>query len=130
VTLDDTADRRRYLNTRATLETLLGLGVVPIVNENDTVATDEIRFGDNDRLAAQIAVTVGADQLALLSDVDGLYTGNPFTDAGARRLDLVERITPEIEAMAGDPVSGLSKGGMKTKILAARTATGRRLRDG
>ena len=123
VTLDDTADRRRYLNTRATLETLLGLGVVPIVNENDTVATDEIRFGDNDRLAAQIAVTVGADQLALLSDVDGLYTGNPFTDTGARRLDLVDRITPEIEAMAGDPVSNLSKGGMKTKILAARTAT-------
>lgn len=123
VTLDDTADRRRYLNTRATLETLLGLGVVPIVNENDTVATDEIRFGDNDRLAAQIAVTVGADQLALLSDVDGLYTGNPFTDAGARRLDVVDRITPQIEAMAGDPVSGLSKGGMKTKVMAARTAT-------
>jgi len=123
VTLDDTADRRRYLNTRATLETLLSFGTVPIVNENDTVATDEIRFGDNDRLAAQIAVTVGADQLALLSDVDGLYTSNPFTDPAARRLDVVDRITPEIEAMAGDPVSGLSKGGMKTKIMAARTAT-------
>lgn len=123
VTLEDTAERRRYLNSRATLETLLGLGVVPIVNENDTVATDEIRFGDNDRLAAQIAVTVGADQLALLSDVDGLYTANPFTDPGARRLDVIDRITPEIEAMAGDPVSGLSKGGMRTKLMAARTAT-------
>jgi glutamate 5-kinase len=84
VTLEDTQDRRRYLNTRATLETLIGLGAVPIVNENDTVATDEIRYGDNDRLAAQIAVTTGADQLALLSDVDGLYTGNPFTDPAAR----------------------------------------------
>jgi glutamate 5-kinase len=123
VTLEDTQDRRRYLNARATMATLIGLGVVPIVNENDTVATDEIRFGDNDRLAAQIAVTIGADQLVLLSDVDGLYTANPFTDAGARRLDFVAALTPEIEAMAGDPVSGLSKGGMRTKILAARTAT-------
>lgn len=122
VTLQDTEDRRRYLNTRATLETLLALKVVPIVNENDTVATDEIRFGDNDRLAAQIAVTVGADQLALLSDIDGLYTGNPHLDPTARRLDFVARLTPAIEAMAGDPVSGLSKGGMRTKILAARTA--------
>ena len=123
VTLEDTEDRRRYLNARATMATLLGLGVVPIVNENDTVATDEIRFGDNDRLAAQIAVTIGADQLVLLSDVDGLYTANPFTDSNARRLDLVPALTPEIEAMAGDPVSGLSKGGMRTKIMAARTAT-------
>jgi len=123
VTLEDTEDRRRYLNARATMATLLGLGVVPIVNENDTVATDEIRFGDNDRLAAQIAVTIGADQLVLLSDVDGLYTANPFTDPNARRLDLVPALTPEIEAMAGDPVSGLSKGGMRTKIMAARTAT-------
>lgn len=123
VTLDDTADRRRYLNTRATLETLLSLGVVPIVNENDTVATDEIRFGDNDRLAAQIAVTIGADQLVLLSDIDGFYTGNPHVDPTARRLDFIPEITPEIEAMAGDPVSGLSKGGMKTKLMAARTAT-------
>ncbi|MFN3953123.1 MAG: glutamate 5-kinase [Pararhodobacter sp.] len=123
VTLEDTADRRRYLNTRATLETLLGLGVVPIVNENDTVATDEIRYGDNDRLAAQIAVTTGADQLVLLSDVDGLYTANPFTDPAAQRLDHVPEVTPAIEAMAGDPVSGLSKGGMKTKIMAAKTAT-------
>ncbi len=122
VTLQDTEDRRRYLNSRATLAVLLGLGVVPIVNENDTVATDEIRFGDNDRLAAQIAVTVGADQLVLLSDVDGLYTSNPRTDPEARRLDVVEKITPRIEAMAGDAGSGLSRGGMKTKVMAARTA--------
>jgi len=122
VTLEDTEDRRRYLNSRATMETLLSLRVVPIVNENDTVATDEIRFGDNDRLAAQIAVTVGADQLILLSDVDGFYTANPKEDPAARRFDVVDRITPEIEAMAGDPISGLSKGGMKTKLLAARTA--------
>jgi len=122
VTLEDTEDRRRYLNSRATMQTLLGLGVVPIVNENDTVATDEIRFGDNDRLAAQIAVTVGADQLILLSDVDGFYSANPKEDPAATRFDLVTRITPEIEAMAGDPISGLSKGGMKTKLLAAKTA--------
>ena len=122
VTLEDTEDRRRYLNSRATMETLLSLGVVPIVNENDSVATDEIRFGDNDRLAAQIAVTVGADQLVLLSDVDGFYSANPKTDPTARRFDLIGAITPEIEAMAGDPVSGLSKGGMKTKLMAAKTA--------
>lgn len=122
LTLEDSADRRRYLNSRATMQTLLGLGVVPIVNENDTVATDEIRFGDNDRLAAQIAVTCGADQLLLLSDVDGLYTANPKTDPTARHLPVIETITPEIEAMGGDPVSGLSKGGMKTKLMAARTA--------
>ncbi|WP_415393651.1 glutamate 5-kinase [Paracoccus sp. SJTW-4] len=122
VTLEDTENRRRYLNSRATVETLLGLGVVPIVNENDTVATDEIRYGDNDRLAAQIAVTCGADQLLLLSDVDGLYTANPKTDPAARHLPVVAHLTPEIEAMGGDPVSGLSKGGMKTKLMAARTA--------
>ncbi|TRW96230.1 glutamate 5-kinase [Paracoccus sp. M683] len=122
LTLEDSADRRRYLNSRATMQTLLGLGVVPIVNENDTVATDEIRFGDNDRLAAQIAVTAGADQLLLLSDVDGLYTANPKTDPAAVHLPVIERLTPEIEAMGGDPVSGLSKGGMKTKLMAARTA--------
>jgi glutamate 5-kinase len=123
VTLEDSTDRRRYLNTRATLETLLSLNVVPIVNENDTVATDEIRYGDNDRLAAQVAVTVGADTLVLLSDVDGLYTANPASDPDATRFDTVERITPEIEAMAGDAGSGLSKGGMKTKLMAARMAT-------
>jgi len=122
LTLEDSAERRRYLNSRATMQTLLSLGVVPIVNENDTIATDEIRYGDNDRLAAQIAVTCGADQLLLLSDVDGLYTANPKTDPDARHLPVIEHLTPEIEAMGGDPVSGLSKGGMKTKLLAARTA--------
>ena len=123
VTLEDSADRRRYLNARATMETLLGLGVVPIVNENDTVATDEIRYGDNDRLAAQVAVTIGADQLILLSDVDGFYTANPGDDPSARRLSQIDAITPEIESMAGDAGSGLSKGGMKTKLMAARMAT-------
>lgn len=123
VTLEDSADRRRYLNSRATLETLIGLHVVPIVNENDTVATDEIRYGDNDRLAAQVAVTTGADQLILLSDVDGFYTANPQSDPGARRYGVIDAITPEIESMAGDAGSGLSKGGMKTKLMAARTAT-------
>jgi glutamate 5-kinase len=122
VTLEDTEDRRRYLNSRATMETLLGFGVVPIVNENDTVATDEIRFGDNDRLAAQIAVTVGADQLVLLSDVDGFYSANPKSDPTAQRFDLVQKITPEIEAMAGEALNTLSKGGMKTKLMAAKTA--------
>lgn len=122
VTLEDTEDRRRYLNSRATMETLLGFGVVPIVNENDTVATDEIRYGDNDRLAAQIAVTVGADQLVLLSDVDGFYSANPKEDPSAQRFDLVEAITPAIEAMAGDAISGVSKGGMKTKLMAAKIA--------
>ncbi|MGB7270567.1 MAG: glutamate 5-kinase [Albidovulum sp.] len=122
VTLQDTEDRRRYLNSRATLETLLAAGVVPIVNENDTVATDEIRFGDNDRLAAQIAVTVGADQLVLLSDVDGFYSANPKEDPSAVRFDLIEKITPAVEAMAGDAISGQSKGGMKTKLIAAKTA--------
>ena len=123
VTLEDSEDRRRYLNTRATLETLLSLGVTPIVNENDTVATDEIRYGDNDRLAAQVAVTVGADCLVLLSDVDGLYSDNPQTNKDAQHYDIVDKITPEIEAQAGDATSGLSKGGMKTKIMAAKLAT-------
>ena len=122
LTLDDSEDRRRYLNTRATLATLVGLGTVPVVNENDTVATDEIRYGDNDRLAAQVAVTAGAGVLVLLSDIDGLYTAPPGTP-GAMRLDRVSEITPEIEAMAGDAGSGLSKGGMKTKLMAARAAT-------
>lgn len=123
LTLEDSGDRRRYLNTRATLETLIGVGAVVIVNENDTIATDEIRFGDNDRLAAQVAVTVGADQLVLLSDVDGLYTANPRLDPQARHLPLIERITPEIEAMAGEAASHLSRGGMRTKVMAAKTAT-------
>lgn len=124
VTLEDSNNRRRYLNSRATLGQLLSLNVVPIVNENDTVATDEIRFGDNDRLAAQVAVTTGADVLVLLSDVDGFYTANPSVDPAAKRFDVIETLTPEIEAMAGDPTSGLSKGGMKTKVMAAKTATG------
>ena len=123
VTLEDSRDRRRYLNSRATFEQLMSLGALPIVNENDTVATDEIRFGDNDRLAAQIAATIGADQLVLLSDVDGFYSANPAEDASAKRYDVIDTITPEIEAQAGDAGSGLSKGGMKTKLMAAKTAT-------
>ncbi|MBO9397042.1 glutamate 5-kinase [Shimia sp. R9_2] len=123
VTLEDSANRRRYLNSRATLDQLLTLGVVPIVNENDTVATDEIRYGDNDRLAAQIALTTGADHLILLSDVDGFYSANPMTDPSAKRFEVIETITPEIEDMAGEGVSGLSKGGMITKLMAAKTAT-------
>lgn len=123
VTLEDSRDRRRYLNSRATLEQLLTLGVLPIVNENDTVATDEIRFGDNDRLAAQIAATIGADVLVLLSDVDGFYSANPQTDPSAQHFPEIGEITPQIEAMAGDAGSGLSKGGMKTKLMAAKTAT-------
>ena len=124
VTLEDSSDRRRYLNSRATLGQLLLYGVVPIVNENDTVATDEIRYGDNDRLAAQIAVTVGADHLILLSDVDGFYSGNPKDDIAAIRFDTITELTPQIEAMAGNAGSGLSKGGMKTKLMAARMAMG------
>ncbi|MBE1281840.1 MAG: glutamate 5-kinase [Rhodobacteraceae bacterium] len=123
VTLEDSENRRRYLNSRATMETLLGLGVVPIVNENDTIATDEIRYGDNDRLAAQVAVTIGADQLVLLSDVDGFYSANPALDPTAHRFEEIAEITAEIEAMAGDGVTGLSKGGMITKLLAAKMAT-------
>ena len=123
MTLEDSRDRRRYLNSRATLEQLIGLGALPIVNENDTVATDEIRFGDNDRLAAQIAATIGADILVLLSDVDGFYNANPVGNPSAMRYGQIDVITPEIEAQAGDAGSGLSKGGMKTKLLAAKTAT-------
>lgn len=123
MTLEDTRDRRRYLNSRTTFAQLMKLNAVPIVNENDTIATDEIRFGDNDRLAAQIAATIEADQLVLLSDVDGFYSANPSEDPTAQRYDVIDEITPEIEAMAGDAGSGLSKGGMKTKILAAKTAT-------
>lgn len=123
VTLEDSSNRRRYLNARATFAQLMALNTVPIVNENDTIATDEIRFGDNDRLAAQVAVTVGADHLVLLSDIDGLYTAPPGQDPSARRLDRVDQITPEIEAMAGDAASALSRGGMRTKVMAAKTAT-------
>ena len=123
VTLEDTRDRRRYLNGRATLRTLLELGCVPVVNENDTVATDEIRFGDNDRLAARVALMAGADVLVLLSDVDGLYTANPRTDPSARHLQVVEAVTPEIEAMASGAGTEGAKGGMITKLMAAKTAT-------
>ncbi|MFN3615993.1 MAG: glutamate 5-kinase, partial [Rubrimonas sp.] len=121
LTLADTQDRRRYLNARATLKTLTGLGVVPVINENDTVATDEIRYGDNDRLAARVALMAGAEALALLSDIDGLYSGDPRKDSAARRFEIVPEITPEIEAMAGEPGEG-AKGGMVTKLLAAKTA--------
>lgn len=123
VTLEDSQNRRRYLNSRATMETMLGFGVTPIVNENDTIATDEIRYGDNDRLAAQVSVTVGADQLVLLSDVDGIYTANPKIDSTAQHIAIVDKITPQIEGMAGDVGSGLSKGGMITKVMAAKIAT-------
>ncbi len=122
VTLADTQDRRRYLNGRSTLETLLGLGVVPVVNENDTVATDEIRYGDNDRLAARVALMAGADVLVLLSDVDGLYTADPRENSAARHLPEVTEITAAIEAMAGGTGTAGASGGMKTKILAAKTA--------
>lgn len=122
LTLDDSANRRRYLNSRATFEALLSYGVVPIVNENDTVATDEIRFGDNDRLAAQVASMAGADVLVLLSDVDGFYSANPKTDPDAVKFETVTEITPELEAMAGDAGTAAAKGGMKTKLMAAKTA--------
>jgi glutamate 5-kinase len=124
LTLGDTEERRRYLNARNTVATLLALGAVPVVNENDTVATSEIRYGDNDRLAARVASMMSADCLVLLSDVDGFYTAPPGSNADARRLDEVRDITPEIEAMAGDVGSELSKGGMVTKIEAAKIAVG------
>ena len=118
LTPDDTEVRRRYLNARATLETLLELGVTPVVNENDTVATDEIRYGDNDRLAARVAQMVGADLLVLLSDVDGLYTSHPHDD-GAEFVSEVEAITPQLAAYARIS-KGRGRGGMTTKIEAAR----------
>lgn len=124
LTLGDTEARRRYLNARATIGTLLARGAIPVVNENDTVATNEIRYGDNDRLAARVASMIGADALVLLSDIDGLYTAPPAKDPSAEHLAVVERITPEIEAMAGGEGSDLSRGGMKTKVDAAKMATG------
>jgi glutamate 5-kinase len=122
LTLGDTEERRRYLNARNTMTTLLKLGAVPVVNENDTVATSEIRYGDNDRLAARVASMMSADCLVLLSDVDGFYTAPPGSRADARRLDEIRDITPEVEAMAGDAGSELSRGGMVTKIEAAKIA--------
>jgi glutamate 5-kinase len=123
LTLEDTEDRRRYLNARATISTLLGLGCVPVINENDSVATAEIRFGDNDRLAARVAEMVQADQLVLLSDIDGLYSADPKRDPAAAHIGVVPALTPEIEAMGGEPPPGYSSGGMRTKLVAARIAT-------
>lgn len=124
LTLEDSEDRRRYLNARATLGTLLSLGCIPVINENDTVATTEIRFGDNDRLAARVAEMVAADALILFSDIDGLYTADPRRDPTATHLPVVERLTDDIMAMGGDPPPGYSSGGMRTKLIAARIATG------
>ena len=124
LTLGDTEQRRRYLNARATLAKLLELRAVPVVNENDTVATAEIRYGDNDRLAARVATMAGADCLILLSDVDGLYEASPREHPDAKLIDIVERLTPRIEKMAGSPASEYARGGMRTKIEAARIATG------
>lgn len=123
LTLEDTETRRRYLNARSTIGELLRLGTIPIINENDTVATSEIRYGDNDRLAARVATMMDADLLILLSDVDGLYTAPPDKNADAKHLPVVENITPEIENMAGSAGSELSRGGMRTKIDAAKIAT-------
>ena len=122
LTLEDGITRRRYLNSRATMLRLLGYGVVPIVNENDTVATDEIRYGDNDRLAAQVAAMISADLLVLLSDVDGFYTANPRADNSAEHIARVGVITKEMESMATDSHNLSAKGGMRTKIIAAKTA--------
>ena len=118
VTLGDTEERRRYLNARSTIDTLLQWRALPVINENDTVATNEIRYGDNDRLAARVATMVSADLLVLLSDIDGLYDAPPDSNAGARHIPCVSRITSEIESMAGSAGSELSRGGMQTKIEA------------
>ncbi|MHA1559153.1 MAG: glutamate 5-kinase [Alphaproteobacteria bacterium] len=123
LTLGDTEERRRYLNARSTITTLLKFKAVPVINENDTVATTEIRYGDNDRLAARVATMVSADLLVLLSDVDGLYSAPPNENRDAEFIDLVDRVTPEIEAMAGAAGTALSSGGMRTKVEAARIAT-------
>jgi glutamate 5-kinase len=124
LTLGDTEERRRYLNARETVSTLLKMKAVPVINENDTVATSEIRYGDNDRLAARVATMMGADLLVLLSDIDGLYSAPPAHDPSAKFIPVVEHITPEIEAMAGAAASELSRGGMRTKLDAGKIATG------
>lgn len=123
ITLSDTEDRRHYLNVRATLSTLLSLGCVPVINENDSVATAEIRYGDNDRLAARVAAMMQADVLVLLSDIDGLYTADPRKVPDAAHIPVVELLTPEIMAMGGEPPPGYSSGGMRTKLVAAQIAT-------
>ena len=123
VTLQDTEERRRYLNARSTIGKLLEWRAVPVINENDTVATNEIRYGDNDRLAARVATMTSADLLVLLSDIDGLYTAPPGANPNARLIPVVERVTADIEAMAGAAESELSRGGMRTKIEAAKIAT-------
>jgi glutamate 5-kinase len=123
LTFGDTEDRRRYLNARATLRTLLDLGCIPVINENDSVATSEIRYGDNDRLAARVAEMVQADQLVLFSDIDGLYTADPRSNPTATHIPIVTTLTPAIEAAAGEPPPGYSSGGMRTKLAAARVAT-------
>ncbi len=123
VTLGDTEERRRYLNARSTIDKLLEWKCVPVINENDTVATNEIRYGDNDRLAARVATMVSADCLVLLSDIDGLYDAPPGEGRTANLVPLVERITPQIESMAGVSGSELSRGGMLTKIEAGKIAT-------
>jgi len=120
MTLDDTENRRRYLNARNTLDAILRHGAVPFINENDTVATDEIRFGDNDRLAARVAAMAGADVLVLLSDIDGLYSADPGVQADAKHIPEIDAITPEIEAMAGTSGSRHGSGGMITKLAAAK----------
>ncbi|WP_417783389.1 glutamate 5-kinase [Terasakiella pusilla] len=122
VTLEDSENRRRYINARNTIETLLKVGAVPLINENDSVATDEIRFGDNDRLAARVAAMISADTLVLFSDIDGLYTADPSKDPAAEFIPVVHHITPEIEAMAGGSASNVGSGGMTTKIAAAKIA--------
>jgi len=122
LTPDDTEERRRHLNARATFAQLLALGAIPVVNENDTIATAEIRFGDNDRLAARVAQMISADMLVLLSDIDGLYTADPRKDSNARHVALVCEIGQQIEKMAGEAAPGYSSGGMVTKIAAARIA--------
>ncbi|MGI6065832.1 MAG: glutamate 5-kinase [Bacillota bacterium] len=122
LTRDDISDRKRYLNARNTLHTLLGMGIIPIINENDTVAWEEIRFGDNDTLAALVAGLVDADLLIILSDIDGLYTGDPKGDPDAQLIPLIENITPEIEELAGGAGTHLGSGGMQTKIQAAKIA--------
>src|SRR5256884_6222746 len=122
LTLEDSERRRRYLNARATLESLLALGALPVINENDTVATAEIRYGDNDRLAARVAQMTGADCLVLLSDVEGLFTADPNKDPSAQFIQQVRQITPEIESMAGSSAPDVGARGMTTKILAAKIA--------